>query len=83
MAYEPAILIKVDQQTKKEMKAVGINWSEEIRTFIKSRIKKEKNVALAVMLTDKIFNSRPKSNTDEATEIIRKFRDERYGPNSR
>lgn len=38
---------------------------------------RKKNVAIAVALTDKIFNSRKKSNAD-TTYIIRKFRDAGY-----
>ncbi len=81
--YESAILIKVDKKTKKKMEEVKINWSEEIRKFIKTRIESEgsKNVALAVAMTSKLFR-RAKAKGFDTTSTIRKFRDERYGPNS-
>jgi hypothetical protein len=82
MSEDMSILIRIDKLTKAEMARVKINWSEEIRNFIKRRITKEKNLALAVTLMEKVLSSQKYSNTD-STEMIRKFRDERYGPNSR
>ncbi len=84
MASQAAILVKVDKEMKMRMKDVKINWSAEIRRFIETRISenKERRLAEAVMLTDRIYYSRKKSRHDSA-EIIRKFRDERYGQGSR
>ncbi|VVB76907.1 Uncharacterised protein [uncultured archaeon] len=81
MANEEQILIKVDKTTKANMKNANINWSAEIREFIKEKINEQKNLALAVALTDKIFNSQKKHKSD-VTLVIRKLRDERYGANS-
>lgn len=81
MANVEQILVKVDKATKVSMKKANINWSAEIREFIKEKINEQKNLALAVALTDKIFNSQKKSKGD-STSIIRKFRDERYGAGS-
>ena len=83
MTYESAILVKVDRSTKKKMDELSINWSEEIRIFIKKRLDSEtnKNLALAVALTDKLFRKAKTKNYD-STAFIRKMRDERYGPSS-
>ncbi len=82
MRNNVAVLVKVDAKTKEKMRQMNINWSKEIRKFINERVGKQGNLALAVALTDRIFNLHKKSGSD-STEIIRKFRDERYGPNSR
>ena len=81
MRNDVAILVKVDPETKKRMKRMRINWSEEIRAFINERVENQGNQALAVALTDEIFSSRKRSRED-STLIIRKFRDERHGENS-
>ncbi len=80
MPYESAILIKVDMRMKKKMEEAGLNWSNEVRNFIQSRLKKRTNVALAVTLNEKILRLQKKSSTDTTT-AIRKFRDTRYGAN--
>ena len=77
-----AMLIKLDRYTKERMNKIHINWSNEIRNFIKKRINEEKNPTLAVILADKVFNSQKRKDTD-TTSIIRKFRDARYGTHSR
>lgn len=83
MPVDSAILVKVDTTTKDRMKKANINWSAEIRSFIKSRLEAEanKNIALAVALTDKLFRKARTKNYN-STAVIRKFRDERHGPNS-
>ncbi len=78
MTTGPAILIRVDKDTKDRMRKLKINWSGEIRNFIADRISRNGNKAHAMILTDKIFNSQKKKNTDSA-ETVRRFRDERYG----
>lgn len=81
--YETAILIKIDTKTKEKMDKLNINWSEEIRDFIKSRLESEgdKNLALAVATTDKLFRKAKKGF--DSTAFIRKMREERYGSSSR
>jgi hypothetical protein len=81
LASGQQILVKVDRPTKARMRKVKVNWSAEIRAFINRRINAEKNMALAVLLSDRILNSRKKTK-DTATGIIRNFRDARYGANS-
>lgn len=78
---DTGVLIKVDKNTKEKMKKLKINWSKEIREFISERINKEGNLARAVALSDRLLNSQKKKKTNTA-EVIRKFRDERYGPSS-
>lgn len=80
MANDASVLIKIDSETKERMSKLRINWSEAIRQFIKVKLSKSRrNVALAVALNDKIL-SRQKRHKGDTTEIIRRFRDARYGP---
>ncbi len=79
MAYEDAILVKIDKDTKRRMKNVNVNWSERIREFIKKEISNRRNVAKAERLRADLFRS---VSGVESTEIIRKMRDSRYGPGS-
>ena len=80
MRNEEAVLIKVDKETKEKMKELKINWSAELRKYIAERIRRKRNVALAVALNDRILNGQKVHKTD-TTAIIRKFRNARYGPN--
>ncbi len=77
------ILIKVNKETRKKMRQMHINWSEEIRQFIVKRLNKESDegLAWAVATTDRLF--RKSKNNFDSTEFIRKMRDTRYGPGSR
>ena len=81
MEYTEAILVKVDKLTKKRMKDKRINWSAEIRKFISDRLKlsSTKNLAKAVAISDRLYRKAKAKNYD-STAVIRKFRDERYGP---
>jgi len=81
--YTEAVLVKVNKSTKKRMKDKKINWSAEIRKFIDERLKtkKDKNLALAVALTDKIFR-KAKKGSFNSTEFIRKMRETRHGATS-
>jgi antitoxin component of RelBE/YafQ-DinJ toxin-antitoxin module len=79
MAYEESILIKVDKTTKEQMKTVNRNWSKAIRMFINEELRHKKNIAKAVAQTYRILEGQKKSKYD-STSVIRKLRDERYGP---
>ncbi|MGD0728464.1 MAG: hypothetical protein ABR981_00090 [Candidatus Micrarchaeaceae archaeon] len=79
MVYEEAILVKIDKNTKRRMRNVKVNWSEAIREFIQKEISNKRNIAKAEKLRAKLFRS---AKGTESTEIIRKMRDSRYGPNS-
>ncbi|MDE1823326.1 MAG: hypothetical protein KGI00_04205 [Candidatus Micrarchaeota archaeon] len=80
MLNEESVLIKVDKETKDKMRELNINWSEELRRFIKERIRKKKNMALAVALNDRLLAVQNLHKTD-TTAVIRRFRDARYGAN--
>lgn len=82
MSNDASVLIKIDRKTKDKMSKLNINWSETIRRFIKAKLSRDKkNVALAVALNDRILNMQKRQKGD-TTDIIRKFRDARYGPGS-
>jgi Arc/MetJ-type ribon-helix-helix transcriptional regulator len=76
------ITVRVDEETKKLMRQIRINWSEFIRNAIRAKIEEERgrNLAKAVLLNEKL---RKKSGGElKAEEIIRMFRDERYASRS-
>ncbi len=81
MSGESQILVKVDKGTKQKMKKIRINWSAEIRRFIANRVSEERNLALAVILTERVFRKAKKKRFD-STAFIRKMRDARYGSSS-
>ena len=71
--------VRIDEETKKLMERVKINWSEFVRNAIKNRVMEEerRNLAKAVLITER---SRKRSAGEaKAEEIIRRFRDERQG----
>jgi len=73
---------RIDEETRKFMEKVKINWSEFIRNAIRDRVMEEerKNLAKAVLITERI---RKKSAGEaKAEEIVRRFRDERRGSGS-
>ncbi len=73
------ITVRIDEETKRMMERIRINWSEFIRNAIRSKIAEErrKNLAKAVLINERL---RKKSRGEaRAEEIVRKFRDERYG----
>jgi len=76
------ITVRVDEETKKLMRQIRINWSEFIRNAIRAKIEEERrrNLAKAVLLNEKL---RKKSGGEpKAEEIIRMFRDEQYASRS-
>ncbi len=78
MTYTRAILIKVDKETKKRMTEIKLNWSSEIRKFIEDLLNsnQNKNLAKAVVMTNKLFRKAVVKNFD-STRIIRRMRDMR------
>ncbi len=73
------ITVRIDEETRRLMERIKINWSEFIRRAIREKIAEErrKNLAKAVLINERV---RKKSRGEErAEEIIRRFRDERYG----
>jgi len=74
--------VRIDEETRRLMKKVKINWSEFIRNAIRNRVMEEerKNLVKAVLITERI---RKKSAGEaKAEEIVRRFRDERRGNSS-
>jgi Arc/MetJ-type ribon-helix-helix transcriptional regulator len=73
------ITVRIPEELKKKMREIDINWSEYIRSAIEKKIEEEKrkNIAKAVLLNEKL---RKKSKGEPpAEEIIRTFRESRYG----
>ena len=71
------ITVRIDEETKKMMDKININWSEAIRQAIRRTIEeeREKNLAKAVLINERI---KKKSRGElKAEDIIRRFRDER------
>ena len=71
------ITVRIDEETKRMMDKININWSEAIRQAIKRTIEEEKrkNLAKAVLINERI---KKKSRGEmKAEDIIRRFRDER------
>lgn len=74
----PVISVRIDEELKKKMNKYNyINWSEIIRTEINKIVEKleSRNLAEALLLNEKLRRE-SKINT---TEIIRSWRDSRYG----
>jgi Arc/MetJ-type ribon-helix-helix transcriptional regulator len=72
------ITVRINEEIKKMMNKININWSEFIREAIRNKIEEERrrNLAKAVLINERI---RKKSKGEmKAEEIIRKFRDKRY-----
>ncbi|MEM4727551.1 MAG: hypothetical protein QXD04_04790 [Candidatus Bathyarchaeia archaeon] len=72
------ITIRIDEETRRMMKEVRLNWSEYIRNAIKMKIEEErkKNLAKAILINERI--RRASKGEAKAEEIIRWFRNERY-----
>jgi len=73
------ITVRIDEETKKMMKEIKINWSEFIRNAIRTKVMEERrrNLAKAVLINERI--RRKSVGEARAEEMIRRFRDERYG----
>jgi len=71
--------VRIDEETRRLMEKVKINWSEFIRNAIRNRVMEEerKNLAKAVLITERI--RRKSAGEARAEEIVRRFRDERRG----
>jgi len=69
--------VRIDEETKRLMSGIDVNWSEVIRSAIRRRIEEErrKNLALAVLINEEM--RRESRGEMKAEEIIRRFRDER------
>jgi len=76
--------VRIDDETRKLMEKVKINWSEFIRNAIRNRVMEEerRNLAKAVLITERIRKKSAGEAKAEAEEIVRRFRDERRGSGS-
>jgi len=72
------ITVRVDDEIRRMMKEIKINWSEFIREAITRKIEEEKrkNIAKAVLINEKL--RRRSKGEPSAEEIIRMFREARY-----
>jgi len=73
----PTITVEIDEETKRMMDDIRIDWSEFIRNAIRNKIMEEgkRNLAKAVLINEKM--RRKSSGEARSEEIIRKFRDGR------
>ncbi|HDI74063.1 MAG TPA: hypothetical protein ENF57_03540, partial [Candidatus Korarchaeota archaeon] len=73
------ITVRIDEETKRMMERIRINWSEFIRSAIRRKVMEErrKNLAKAVLITERV-RKRGRGEA-KAEEVVRRFRDERYG----
>jgi len=71
------ITVRVDEETKKMMESLEINWSEFIRQTVRKRIREDrgKNLAKAVLINERL--RRRTKGEMKAEDIVRKFREER------
>jgi Arc/MetJ-type ribon-helix-helix transcriptional regulator len=76
------ITVRVDDETRRMMKEIKINWSEFIREAITRKIEEEKrkNIAKAVLINEKL--RRRSKGEPSAEKIIRMFREARYTASS-
>jgi Arc/MetJ-type ribon-helix-helix transcriptional regulator len=72
------ITVRVDEETKKLMESLEINWSEFIRQAVRERIREDhgKNLAKAVLINERL--KRRTKGEMRTEDIIRKFREERH-----
>jgi Arc/MetJ-type ribon-helix-helix transcriptional regulator len=68
------ITVRIDEETKKMMKEIKVNWSDFIRNAIRMKVQEErrKNLAKAVLINEKL--RRKSKGEARAEEIIRKYR---------
>ncbi len=74
------ISVRIDEKLKKSMESLKhINWSEVLRQAIAKTIlnEHERDMAKAVLLNDKIKKKAPENYN--SVDIIRRFREERFG----
>jgi Arc/MetJ-type ribon-helix-helix transcriptional regulator len=76
------ITVRIDEETKKMMKEIKVNWSDFIRNAIRMKVQEErrKNLAKAVLINEKL--RRKSKGEARAEEIIRKYREEQYADSS-
>lgn len=88
----PTISVRVDEETKEQMDEYEtVNWSAALREKIDDVLTEEQNpnLARAVMLNERVYRAtKDRMNEEEVApenvrtgaEIVREWRDRRYGP---
>ena len=79
----PVISVRVSEEIKRRMDRLKhINWSEVIRRAIIEVLEEEegRNLAKALLINERIRKKAPKGW--DSTELIRFWRDHRYGESS-
>ncbi len=73
------ITVRVDEDTKRLMRTLPLNWSEVIRDAIRAKAveERQKNMGKAVLLNERL--RRPTGGEAPAEDIIRSSRDARHG----
>ena len=69
-----AVSFRIPEDLKKKMKEVGINWSEEVRKFIKARVREHKR-KMALEEIDKMLENLPKTEKGTEKKYVREDRD--------
>jgi hypothetical protein len=71
------VTIKLDDELKKKMAAVSINWSEDIRRAIAERVEREGRREAAAKLLDSLQRGFHRVPNGSVNEAIRKEREQR------
>ncbi|MHA1506727.1 MAG: type II toxin-antitoxin system VapB family antitoxin [Candidatus Asgardarchaeia archaeon] len=68
------VSFRIPKELKESMKEIGINWSEEVRMFIESKVReyKRKN---ALEEIDSMLKNLPKTEKGTAKKYVREDRD--------
>lgn len=79
----PLVTVRVDEQTKRRMDELPLNWSEAIRKAIFNIVEEEtqRNRVRAAQIADRIRI--PSAKGYNSTKVVRAWRDARYGPRGR
>lgn len=78
------VTVRVDEETRRRMKRTrGTNWSATLREAIAAKLKEEegKNLARAVVLNEALRRKAKKGWN--SVEVIRYWREKRYGRSGR
>ena len=79
----PSISVRIPEEIKEKMQKLNyINWSERLRELILKIIEEEenKNLAKALLMNEELVREAPEGW--DSAELIRYWRDNRYGNES-
>ncbi|MFQ5838337.1 MAG: hypothetical protein ACE5HJ_06090 [Thermoplasmata archaeon] len=77
----PVMTIRLDEETREAMRRVrGVNWSQVLRQKIREVVQQRlrENKVKALLMAQEL--SREPAEGYDSTEVIRFWRDRRYGP---